>query len=71
MEKNGVTGGMKMKKPKFVFFDYGQTLCTELWEDPRRGYRRILEAARENPHGVTEEELAAAVPPTAAPPPPR
>ena len=60
MEKNGVTGGMKMKKPKFVFFDYGQTLCTELWEDPRRGYRRILEAARENPHGVTEEELAAA-----------
>lgn len=49
-----------MKKPQMILFDYGQTICTERWDDPLGGCRAVLEAAVENPRGVTPEQLDAA-----------
>lgn len=46
-----------MKKPQMILFDYGQTLCTERWDNPLGGSRAVLEAAVENPRGVTPEQL--------------
>ena len=52
--------GTTMKKPQMILFDYGQTICTERWDDPLGGCRAVLEAAVENPRGVTPEQLDAA-----------
>ncbi len=49
-----------MRKPKMILFDYGQTLCTERWDDPLGGHRAVLAAAAENPRHITPEQLDAA-----------
>lgn len=46
-----------MTKPKMILFDYGQTLCTERWDDPLGGHRAVLAAATENPRHITPEQL--------------
>ena len=46
-----------MTKPNMILFDYGQTLCTERWDDPLGGHRAVLAAAAENPRHITPEQL--------------
>ena len=46
-----------MTKPKMILFDYGQTLCTERWDDPLGGHRAVLAAATSNPRHITPEQL--------------
>lgn len=50
---------MERKKPKFVMFDYGQTLIKEFEYDGARGYDELLKYASANPHHVTGEQLQA------------
>jgi putative hydrolase of the HAD superfamily len=48
-----------MKRPKIVFFDYGQTLMNETAFDPLKGMRAVLETAVEDAHGLRAEDLTA------------
>jgi putative hydrolase of the HAD superfamily len=47
-----------MKKPKIVFFDYGQTLIDETSFDLMKGIQAVLETAVENPKNVPPKEIA-------------
>lgn len=46
-----------LKKPKFIMFDYGQTLVREFAYDGARGYDELLKYASGNPNGVTGAQL--------------
>ncbi|MBQ1412850.1 MAG: HAD family hydrolase [Clostridia bacterium] len=46
-----------LKKPKFILFDYGQTLIREDAFDGARGYDELLRHAVSNPQGVTGTQL--------------
>jgi putative hydrolase of the HAD superfamily len=48
-----------MRKPKWVLFDYGNTLIREREFDARAGYEAVLRIASENPDGATSEDLLA------------
>lgn len=48
-----------LRKPKWLFFDYGQTLVTEGAYDGARGYDELLRYAAANPNGVTGQQLQA------------
>lgn len=47
-----------MKKPKFIFFDYGGTLLQEPNFDKEKGFYAILQYAKSNPYNVTAQDLA-------------
>lgn len=49
----------ELKRPKFIMFDYGQTLVKEFEYDGARGYDELLKHAYANPHHVTGRELQA------------
>lgn len=48
---------MEGRKPKFIMFDYGQTLVKEFEYDGARGYDELLKYASANPHHVTGQQL--------------
>lgn len=48
------------QRPKFVLFDYGETLMHEEPFDSQRGYAALLEHATQNPDGLTARDLAQA-----------
>lgn len=48
---------MELKKPRFIMFDYGQTLIKEGAYDGAAGFDRILRYASTNPLGVTGADL--------------
>lgn len=50
---------MALKKPEFIFFDYGQTLIKEGGYDGAAGFDSLLRYASANPMGVTGAELQA------------
>lgn len=45
-----------MRRPDWIFFDYGETLITEPCFDSDAGNRAVLAAARANPRGATVED---------------
>ncbi len=45
-----------MEKPRFILFDYGQTLVNELEVSHRRGMEALLGQAVANPRGLTAED---------------
>lgn len=48
---------MALRKPKFILFDYGQTLIKEFAYDGARGYDELLKYASANPNRVTGRQL--------------
>ena len=44
---------MELRKPKFIMFDYGQTLVKEFEYDGARGYNELLKYASANPNNAT------------------
>ena len=50
---------MKLKRPEFIMFDYGQTLIKEGAFDGAAGFDQILRYASSNPDGVTGADLQA------------
>ncbi len=48
-----------MEKPRFILFDYGQTLVNELEASQRKGMEALLHQAAANPHGLTAEDAVA------------
>lgn len=46
-----------MRKPKWVLFDYGETLIHEEEIGYRAGYQAILKRAMDNPHGKTVDDV--------------
>lgn len=47
----------RLTKPRFILFDYGQTLVREFAFDGAKGYDALLAFASSNPHGVTGAQL--------------
>lgn len=50
-------GGMMMKKPKMILFDYGQTLVHEQKFDGLRGVAAVMEYAVVNKHNKTPKDI--------------
>ncbi len=50
-------GGIIMKKPKMVLFDYGQTLVNEAMFDGVKGVREVLKYAEDNKYNLSAEQV--------------
>lgn len=46
-----------MKRPDWIFFDYGETLIHEAYFDADAGNRALLKLAKANPRGATEADV--------------